>query len=164
VADRACVVIPADAAERFWARIDKSGECWLWTGSKTTAGYGNLCIQRKWWYAHRLAYELVVGAIPPGLVLDHLCRVRHCANPAHLEPVTDGENMRRGLAPYGLRTRCKRGHDITDPANVYVQPDGGKRCRPCALEYARANADKRNAHKRNKRAAERRRAEWAVGA
>lgn len=152
--------IPPAAIERFWSRVDKSGPCWLWTGSRTTAGYGNLGIEGQTHYAHRLAYALVVGPIPARRVLDHLCRVRHCVNPAHLEPVTDRENIRRGLSPYGVRKMCKRHHDITDPANVYIQPsNGGRRCRVCAAEYQRANADERNARRRERRAERRARGE-----
>ena len=142
--------LPEAAVSRFWSRVDRTtGDCWIWTGSKTSAGYGNLAIQQRWHYAHRLSYELVIGPIPEGLVIDHLCRVRHCVNPDHLEPVTNRVNIARGMAPYGLRTTCRRGHDITSEANVYVQPDGGRRCRLCALEDYRASAEKRNARKRN---------------
>jgi hypothetical protein len=145
--------MPPNAIERFWARVEKTDGCWLWTGSRTSAGYGNLCIARTWHYAHRLAYHLTVGPIPEGMVLDHLCRIRHCCNPAHLEPVTNRENTMRGLAPYGVRTTCKRGHDVSDPANVYVEPNGrGRRCRICAYEYQRANSEKRNERKRLRRA------------
>jgi hypothetical protein len=144
-------MIPEAAAANFWSRVDKTGECWLWTGSRTGAGYGNLAIQGKPFYAHRLAYELTRGPIPDGLVIDHLCRVRHCVNPAHLDLVTGRENTRRGLRHYGVRTVCKAGHDITDPANVYVQPDGRRRCRVCAREYARENRDLFNARKRERR-------------
>ena len=121
--------------ERFMGRTrhEPSG-CVVWTGSLTAEGYGNLRIpgEDRNDYAHRVSYELHVGAIPEGLVIDHLCRNRACVNPSHLEPVPHIENVRRGLGPYGLRTTCKHGHDVTDPANVYTQPDGGRRCRICA--------------------------------
>lgn len=116
----------------FWGRVLKSEGCWLWTGSKTSAGYGNLRWQGRHDYAHRVAYRLTIGAIPEGLVLDHLCRVRNCVRPDHLEPVRQAVNVARGIAPYGVRTQCKHGHDITDEANVYVGPNGQKRCRVCA--------------------------------
>lgn len=70
--------------------------CWLWSGAITSTGYGHLAVNRRWVRAHRWYYEYYVGAIPEGLQLDHLCGVRHCVNPAHLEPVTQTENVRRG--------------------------------------------------------------------
>ena len=82
--------------ERFWTRVVMTDECWLWTGAKTTAGYGSLGMgNRRTGYAHRYAYSILVGPVPDGLELDHLCRVRHCVRPDHLEPVTGFENKRR---------------------------------------------------------------------
>lgn len=87
-------------ATRFWTMVDKAGsnECWLWIGKKGSKGYGLVHVDSRsgrQQQAHRAAYELTVGPIPPGLEIDHLCRVRACVNPAHLEPVTRAENMRR---------------------------------------------------------------------
>jgi hypothetical protein len=76
----------------FWERVEKTGGCWLWTGSRNGGGYGNYGGKG----AHRYAYELLKAPIPPGLVIDHLCRVRHCVNPDHMEPVTQSVNCRRG--------------------------------------------------------------------
>lgn len=125
------------SAEAFWARVEKHQSpdgCWLWIGSLTAAGYGHLRRpQGRYDYAHRVAYELMNGSIPDGLVIDHLCRVRSCCNPDHLQAVTHAENVRRGLVPYGvIRTTCRHGHDITQPENVYVAPKGDRRCRACA--------------------------------
>ena len=141
--------------ERFWSKVDlaPNGSCWLWMASIDDKGYGTF-----WWNgavrkAHRTAYVTLAAEVPDGLVLDHLCRVRRCVNPAHLEPVTVGENNRRGLKPYGLRTECKRGHDITDPANVYVSPDGRRsRCRICARAYYLAHAAEYEERRRARRA------------
>ena len=110
--------------------------CWIWTTSLNPDGYGRVWFDGKTRSPHRVVYELLVGPIPAGLELDHLCRNRPCVNPAHLEPVTHGENMRRGLHGYALRTLCKSGrHDITDPANIHLDPaTGRRRCRPCARE------------------------------
>jgi hypothetical protein len=83
--------------ERFWAKVNKTETCWLWTGAKHEKGYGLLKVAGQMHRAHRFVYELLVGPIPEGLSLDHLCRVRNCVNPNHLEPVTTGENIRRGL-------------------------------------------------------------------
>lgn len=85
--------------------------------------------------AHRVAYELLVGPIPEGLVLDHLCRVRHCVNPDHLEPVTKRENERRGkCGELFVRVRtCLRGHELS-ASNVYMWGNPPRRyCRKCYL-------------------------------
>src|SRR6266496_2265386 len=88
---------------RFWAKVDRSGgsrACWLWTGKTGRDGYGRIGLGGRGALvrvrAHRFAYELLIGPIPDGLQIDHLCRVRHCVNPAHLEPVTQRENILRG--------------------------------------------------------------------
>lgn len=116
-------------SERFWSKVDKSGECWLWTGRLYPNGYGHHGGRRSALgdrLAHRLAYELAVGSIPNGLVLDHLCAVKRCVNPEHLEPVTQQENLVRAMG--GL---CRSGHPMTED-NVYTRPDGkGRMCRTC---------------------------------
>lgn len=85
--------------ERFWPKVERVEDgCWLWTASLTGDGYGRISLGGKFGpmgLAHRVAYELLVGPIPEGLELDHLCRVRRCVNPEHLEPVTHAENVRR---------------------------------------------------------------------
>lgn len=121
--------------EKFWERVKKAspGDCWEWTGARTSGGYGNLRRPHGTFdYSHRVAYELTIGPIPEGLQIDHLCRNRICCNPRHLEPVPQRINVVRGMSPYGVRTTCKHGHDITDPQNVYTAPRGDNRCRTCA--------------------------------
>ncbi len=107
--------------------------CWIWGMSKFTAGYGRTCHNGKEIGAHRLAYELFVGPIPRGLQIDHLCRVRPCCNPAHLEVVTSGENTRRGK-PFNQKTHCKNGHEYT-PENTYIliHPTKGWKLRYCNI-------------------------------
>lgn len=88
--------------------------------------------------AHRWVWEWMVGPIPPGLDLDHLCRTPNCVNPDHLEPVAHIVNVRRGLHCYNdLRTTCANGHDMTNPANQRKRDGGGYRCRVCAIEAQR---------------------------
>lgn len=102
--------------------IEKTDSCWLWRGGLGASGYGKY----KGRQAHRVIYEELVGPIPDGLQLDHLCRVLICVNPAHVEPVTDLENKRRRFA---LQTHCKRGHEFTE-ANTYTGC-GARQCRTC---------------------------------
>lgn len=96
---------PRPVAERFWARVDCSGSCWLWIGPFYRNGYGifRLNDPRRTVLAHRLAYELAVGPIPEEMVIDHLCRNKACVRPAHLDPVPQGVNVRRGEAGRNLR-------------------------------------------------------------
>lgn len=119
--------------ERFRAKFSIGADgCWIWNGSAAHGRYGSFREGGRVLTAHRFAYEATVGPIPEGLELDHLCRVTLCVNPAHLEPVTHAENVRRGRLGYGLRTTCKAGlHDVTDSDNVIVRRNGGRQCRPC---------------------------------
>lgn len=112
---------------------DASG-CWLWTGAKTVAGYGQVIKGGKKFYVHRLAFEAHSGPIPPGLTIDHLCRARNCVNPAHLDVVTVGENIRR--RPYG-KLACPKGHSYLKPENVYRRSNGRPVCRVCRREGMR---------------------------
>jgi len=111
------------------------GPCWIWQRHINDQGYGVIRGADRQSRAHRVVYEEMIGPIPEGLELDHLCRVRSCVNPAHLEPVTHAENMRRGNSPASVtrrEQRCRRGHDLTLAESVYVVPKTGKRlCRVC---------------------------------
>lgn len=122
---------------RFWAKVEKTDTCWFWTASRTTAGYGKVAVQQSVIVsAHRFAYELLIGPIPLGLQLDHLCRQRLCVNPWHLEPVTNAENSRRG-AKGRLVTHCVHGHEYT-PENTRIRSNGRRGCRECERERGRA--------------------------
>lgn len=128
--------------ELFWSKVNKTEGCWIWTGYRQPEGYGRVDAKTKLTssgtrLAHRIAYELLVGPIPDGLHLDHLCRIPACVNPDHLEPVTSAENTRRGL--HGeLRTECKRGHELT-PENTRIRAsDNSRKCRQCDREDAAA--------------------------
>lgn len=131
--------VPRSLAERLWEKVDKTDNCWLWTGVITRGDYGQIWVVDRMRPAHRVAYELVVGPIPEGLTLDHLCRVPRCVNPAHLEPVTSGENSRRSpLTQQGKnvrKTHCIRGHEFT-PENTGQQKTG-RYCRTCQREHLR---------------------------
>lgn len=127
--------------QRFWAMVAsrEEGQCWLWTGHLDRKGYGAIKTGKKSTGAHRFSYSLNVGPIPDGLVIDHLCRVPACVNPAHLEPVTNAENIARGTAPAAVAIRtgkCQRGHEFTEANTYYVPRSGGgrqRKCRECAL-------------------------------
>lgn len=120
----------------FWAKVDKSGDCWLWTASINASGYGSFGAGGKSRLAHRVAYEFVRGEIPAGLTLDHLCRVRSCVNPDHLEPVTARENTRRGFPGAYLKAKkcCPRGH-VYDEENTKISSRGTRSCKACQSEY-----------------------------
>lgn len=124
--------------------------CWIWTRLANGAGYGILWVSngRRIWRAHRLGYEHFVGPIPDDLACDHLCRVRPCCNPSHIELVTAAENTRRGRAGSLLpqngnaaklraRTHCaKAGHPLSED-NLIIMPKGYRNCRACAREASK---------------------------
>ena len=116
---------------RFWNKctLDPASGCWLWTGGMNGTGYGRVKLNKRMQYPHRVAYEAMVGAVPAGLQLDHLCRNRSCCNPAHLEAVTASENMKRARSVVKPVSRCIAGHEFV-PENTYLTPDG-RRCKAC---------------------------------
>lgn len=137
----------SELLERLMARSDRSGECWLWIGYVDPYGYANIKVDGHYKKAHRVAYELLVGPIPDGHQIDHLCRVRKCINPAHLEPVTARENTMRSpialAAVNAAKTHCPQGHPY-DEANTIVRSCGRRRCRACNTSE---NRQKRSALK-----------------
>jgi hypothetical protein len=130
--------IHAPAEERFWGMFEEDPDthCWQWNGSLVQSGYG----RHGGTSAHRYAYELLVGPIPEGLHIDHLCRNRGCVNPGHMETVTIAENVLRGegvTARQRRQTHCKRGHPLSGD-NLRVTPDGHRVCRACQRDWALA--------------------------
>lgn len=141
--------------ERFWQKVEKGPDHWMWTGGTTTLGYGTI-----WDYdrqrnsmAHRVSWEIAYGQkIPEGLVIDHLCRIPGCVNPRHLQVVSISENTSRGLAPImgGLhnsrKTHCPQGHEYT-PENTYIYERGigqSRVCRTCAIERTQERRRKKS--------------------
>jgi HNH endonuclease len=146
--------------ERFWAKVNKNGPvpdyaphlgpCWLWTaGGHKRSGYGLYRTSRRYGkprslYVHRVSYVASTGRpIPERLEIDHLCRVRRCVNPAHLEAVTRKVNIERGTAYESNRrrcaaiTHCPKKHEYT-PENTYYYPNGARACRTCRREEKQA--------------------------
>lgn len=126
----------------FYSRIDFTGECWLWTAHVGDDGYAHYSGARsKTQLAHVVAYREFIGDVPEGLELDHLCRVRHCVNPFHLEPVTHQENVKRGLVWKKNCTKCGGEYIVVRRGNRDVRI-----CRPCNLrqqrEYYARNKEK----------------------
>lgn len=136
-------------ADRFWSKVTVGSvsECWEWQDHRKATGYGYIWVLELGQQApaHRVAWELTRGPIPAGLEIDHLCRNRGCVNPAHLEPVSHQENVRRGTSPAAFhagKTHCKHGHPYGPESQVRhrCQPASGKarrRCRVCDGERKR---------------------------
>ncbi len=149
-------IVPPEV--RFWRYVDKNDSgCWLWTASLNKWGYGQLYAgslngkRLTPFIAHRFSYQLNVGPIPEGLDLDHLCRVRSCVNPDHLEPVTRRENIVRGIgfcAENAKKTHCANGHPYDDE-NTRITKNGWRRCSACNRENARKHAWKYSTKRRD---------------
>lgn len=115
-----------------------ASECWLWGGFIDKDGYGmfsaKIGSKKTTLRAHRAVYEDMIGMIPPGLTIDHLCEVRRCINPEHLKPATNRQNVlrsKKSVAGINVRkSRCVNGHDF-DRANTYIRLTGGRMCRKC---------------------------------
>lgn len=126
--------------ERFWAKVDKTSTCWIWTASCRKGGYGQFWNGSRLVQAHRFSYELEFGSIPHGWVIDHVwlrgCLDPRCVNPGHLEAVTRAENTRRGtcgdIGRYMQRqkTYCKHGHPFSGD-NLRIAVSGQRICRAC---------------------------------
>lgn len=121
----------------LWNKTTVEEGCWVWNGARTGEGYGNICHGGRWFPVHRLAYTILVGPIPEGMQLDHLCRKRPCWNPEHLEPVTNAENTLRGLRGR-MVTKCAQGH----PYNIGNTGRHGKGRRRHCLECNRLRSQR----------------------
>jgi hypothetical protein len=146
-------------SDRFWEKVDKSGDCWLWTAAIMANGYGVFGVWREDLgrfsntLAHRWAYTSLVGPIPAGMEIDHLCRRRNCIRVDHLEIVTHAQNQRRMSEAV---THCRKaGHEYT-PENTYVNASGSRACLTCKRaateKWDRENADHKNAQRRARNA------------
>lgn len=140
--------------DRFWEKVafsDWSG-CWEWTAAKSDGGYGRFRTGGRsspFVVAHRIAYELLAGPIPDGLVIDHLCRNRACVNPTHLEPVTQRVNTLRGVglsAINAARTHCPQGHPY-EGRNLMTTKDGFRQCRACKVAGTQRWRQRLNEHR-----------------
>lgn len=149
--------------QRFWdkTRSEDTGyvtPCLTWTGYKQPNGYGKFGLNRKSLYAHRVAYEALVGPIADGLMIDHLCRNRACVNVEHMEAVTNQVNILRGetiMADNAAKTHCPKGHEYT-PENTYASPSsGGRTCRTCIREWRAARSEREKAERRQRPQVER---------
>lgn len=133
-----------EVLQRHIIPVTESG-CWLWESSENPQGYGQLTFKKQHYSAHCFSYELYRGAIPEGMTLDHLCRVRCCVNPDHLEVVTNKVNILRGIgvtARNSRKTHCKHGHEFT-PENTYIykyRATGGRACLICRRRVRRETA------------------------
>lgn len=128
---------PEIRRDRLMSKVvhDPETGCWLWQGTKTLAGYGQMRVAGVRMYTHRISYELNVGPIPAGLELDHLCSVRECCNPDHLDPVTHAVNVARGERP--TRTHCLHGHEYSGRNLVFNSTNGYRACRQCDIDSQR---------------------------
>jgi len=125
--------VSAADIERFAAKVERAGDCWRWTAGLMGGGYGQFHYQGSPRYAHRWLYEQLHGPVSAELTMDHLCRNRWCVNPSHLEPVTRGENVLRGISPAAraaMATACPSGHPYSGE-NLAIKSDGSRRCRAC---------------------------------
>lgn len=139
------------AEDRFWSKVEKTDDCWLWKGATTKGAgeyhYGSFHYQGKTVRVHRFAYELLVGDIPEGLTIDHLCRETLCVNPEHLEAVTHRENVLRGIGPsaqHSKKTHCPYGHPYNGD-NLAYSPKRSRVCKECRRRTALAAYHKNRA-------------------
>lgn len=126
-----------DAEAKFWARVNKTETCWLWTGYRMPNGYG---MTHRHTLVHRYSWELAHGVIPDDREIDHLCNVRSCVRPDHMRLATHRENLyapwsRSATAVRAGQTECKRGHPF-NKENTRIRRNGTRKCRVCERQLA----------------------------
>lgn len=137
--------------QRFWPQVEKTDTCWLWRGWIDKDGYGNIHGFGKQQGSHRVAWMMLNGAVPDGLVIDHICRVRNCVNPEHLRAITFVQNVMCGEGPcarHKRKTHCTNGHELTEE-NVHLR--GGGKWRSCRICERAADKRKRGRRREKQR-------------
>lgn len=124
-----------DVHDRFWSKVDKSGDCWLWTGSRSNRGYGRFWLNGTLVQATHYAYESEHEPLADGLIVCHSCDEPSCVRPSHLFAGSHQDNVddkvAKGRHGSQIKTHCKHGHEFT-PDNTYIEmPKGARRCREC---------------------------------
>lgn len=139
-------------ADRFWAKVDKTADCWIWTGASSNGGYGQIFYEGRVTQAYRVSVVLSGRQIPDGYDVDHLCRNPPCVNPDHLEPVTHTVNMDRALSSaiqfQAAKTHCPQGHEYT-PANTKLRRNRAgtmsRLCKECCADNQRRRRARKKA-------------------
>jgi hypothetical protein len=151
--------------ERFWSKVKRGPvpehrpeleACWLWMGRRDNLGYGRFDLDRREQLAHRISYQLMVGAIPPGWEIDHLCRVTSCVRAGHLEAVPHRVNAQRGNQGNHVRakTHCPHGHPYDEANTYWYQEKGrsfvGRLCKECRRQRVNRDRARRRAEARQR--------------
>lgn len=139
--------------DRLWDKVNKTPSCWLWMAAKMPKGYGKFNLEGAPWLAHRLSLLMHNGNISSGQVVDHICKNTSCVNPAHLELVSQGENIRRGdarricRATWATKSHCAQGHKFTPENTVWhnsADRDRPRRkCKTCQSAWTKSYRSKK---------------------